>query len=54
MIVYFRLYLPFAQMLQVGDPEIVKASLYNHKAGYDVLMPLLKVRSISLTYNYKP
>jgi cytochrome P450 len=39
---YYKLYLPFTQMLQVGDPEIVKASLYNHKAGYDVLMPLLK------------
>lgn len=32
-------------MMQAGDPEVVKASLYNPKAGYDVLMPLLKVNT---------
>lgn len=39
---YYKLYLPFGQMVQVGDPEIIKASLYNHKARYELLLPLLK------------
>lgn len=35
-------------MMQAGDPEVVKASLYNPKAGYDVLMPLIKVCDLDL------